>query len=784
MTSHSSGVPGEAARSARVAELRELGLAGIAELIEQLITPSWAVRRAVVAALAEARATATPLLCQALRKQRDNEARIAGLVDALSASKNHVDGAVLELLTDDDDAIVCDAVQILGRRESRNAVPALTQLLSHENDNVALAAVEALGRIGGRAALDSLLILTESGNFFRTFPTIDVLGRAGDSRVLPALLRLVADPLYGAEAARALGRVGDPSAIPTLLDHLNRAGDSVVRAIAAALLAIHAHSEQRFGTGLAVESLLLTSPRLAQLREQLTNSLKRADASEQLAVSQVLGWVGEENSVAALLPLLAATPPVAQAAAASLKKLGALAEPQLLEALRVSGSAERRILIPVLAGRRAAKNALISCLADEDATVRALACDGLARISDSTAAPAIFPLLGDDDTRVAQAALGAIQSLGSDETRRLTLALAGASSGEPRARRAALRIIGYFGYAEGLDALALAVHGEDEPTREAALASLPFLDHPNARALLLDAATHPSVRTRIAALRALGHGNGEPEAVERLRLALTDSDAWVRYYACQALGRLHVDDATEAIAGLLDDRSGQVRVAAVDALAHLRGPRAFEVLSRVVGSADAELHRAGLVALGISKRPEALPNLLLALESPIATTRLVALSALAELGFDETAPAIAARVLDEDEGVRVAALGFLAARTDATATRELLVLLSKDPGRQELIAALARPAPGRVEALARALTEADDEYASALVASLSRNAGEDARAALRAAFQSSHDAARRASAAALIAMQDPTSAPHLGAAALNDPDAEVRRICAAYLALS
>ncbi len=781
MSSPSTNPPGEAARSARVAELRELGLAGIPELIEQLVEPSWAIRRAVVAALAEARATATPLLVQALRSRRDNEARIAGLVDALSASKSHVDGAVLELLEDDNVAVVCDGAQILGRRESHNAVAALTRLLSHEDDNVALGAVEALGRIGGRAALDSLLVLAESGNFFRTFPTIDVLGRSRDSRVLPTLLRLVADPLYGAEAARALGRVGDPSAVPTLLEHLSRGGESLVRAIAAALLAIHVHSEQRFGTGLAVERLLIASPRLGELRAQLTASLKRADASEQLAVSQVLAWVGEESSVPALLPLLAAAPAVAQVAAASLKKLGALAEPQLLEALRVAGSAERRRLIPILSGRRAAKDALVACLTDEDSTVRALACDALARTSDSSAAPAIFSLLGDADARVAQAALGAIQSLGSDETRRLTLTLAGALSGDPRARRAALRIIGYFGYPEGLDALAVAVRGEDEPTREAALASLPFIDHSSARALLLDAASHASVRTRIAAIRALGHSGGESEVRDKVRAALTDSDAWVRYYACQALGRLHDDDATEAIASLLEDRSGQVRVAAVDALAHLRGPRAFEVLSSVVGSADPDLHRAGLVALGISKRREALPKLLEALDSPVAATRLVALSALAELGFAETASAIAERVVDSDEGVRVAAMGFLAARTDAAATLELLALLAKDPEKQDLIQALARPAPGRIDALTNALLEADDALAGALVASLSRNATDEARAALRAAFEAPHDAARRAAAAALIAMQDTQSAPRLAAAATNDPDAEVRRVCAAFL---
>ncbi len=141
-----------------------------------------------------------------------------GLVDALSSTENAIDALLLELAEDERVAVVCDAAQILGRRESARAVPTLKALTQHADDNVALAAVEALGRIGGKEALESLLVLAESRNFFRTFPTIDILGRSGDSRALKTLLALSVDPLYGAEAVRALGRLGDPSAVSSLLE--------------------------------------------------------------------------------------------------------------------------------------------------------------------------------------------------------------------------------------------------------------------------------------------------------------------------------------------------------------------------------------------------------------------------------------------------------------------------------------------------------------------------------------------------------------------------------------
>ncbi|HET7543183.1 MAG TPA: HEAT repeat domain-containing protein [Polyangiaceae bacterium] len=766
-------------RLSRVEALARAGVSALPQLIDELIDANWAVRRTIVAALAAQEPAAMPLLIETLRSARDNEAKIAGLVDALSTTQHPVDELVLALSRDANAAAVCDAAQILGRRESALAVPRLKELTEHADDNVALAAVEALGRIGGKEALETLLALAESRNFFRTFPTIDILGRSGDPRALQTLLKLAGDPLYCAEAVRALGRLGDPSAVPALLEQLARASGGFVAAIALSIVAIFEAAEQRFGSGATVERLLSGSAKVGEIRQRLLLALKRADAAEQLALSQILSWIGEESTVPVLLGLLRGAPAVAQAAALSLKRLGAIAEPQMLAAVQRGTSEERRLLIPLLAGKLSARDQLLACLSDEDPLVRAASCEALARTSDPAAVPAIFPLLADTDARVGQAALAAIQALGSDATRRL--ALDAASSANPRLRRSALRIIGYFGYPEGLPALLEASESTDEKLREAAIAGLPFIDDPRALSELLKAARHMSPRTRTLAVRALGHSTGGPRVLDQLRAALGDADAWVRYYACQALGRLRDDSATDRVALLLEDPFGQVRVAAVEALAHLRGARAFEILTGVLGTGDADLNRAALVAVGLSKRAEALPQLLTALSSTDAATRLVAVSALAELGVPDALPAIARATRDPDEGVRVAATGVLAARSDLAATNALIALLCDTPARQALIRALAKPAPDRCRAIASALGHADDAAAGALVAALARMQTDESLQTIRDAFTSDNDAARRAAAAALLALGDLPSKAQLERAALSDPDAEVRRICAASL---
>ena len=58
---------------------------GVQGLLAMLDDPSWSVRRAVVAALAAAGTSAVAPLVDVLRTRRDDEARIAATVDALSA---------------------------------------------------------------------------------------------------------------------------------------------------------------------------------------------------------------------------------------------------------------------------------------------------------------------------------------------------------------------------------------------------------------------------------------------------------------------------------------------------------------------------------------------------------------------------------------------------------------------------------------------------------------------------------------------------------------------------
>jgi HEAT repeat protein len=766
------------ARVEQVEALARQGRTGLPELLPLLDDPSWAVRRAVVAALARLGDDALAPLCGILRSQRNHEARLAAAVDAIAASSGNVLPSMVELASSSDQpAVICDALQVLGRRKERDGLKHIVPLAAHPDDNVAVAAIEAMGRIGGVETVEPLLAAVRSKNFFRTFPAIDALGRTRDPRAIEPLVALCADPLYAAEATRALGRSGQGAALLALARTLTKSSDSLVYTAAMALADLADHQEVTFGSSRsmteALRSVVLPSAASARVCE----SFSGASASEQIALARTLGWLGDDIAIGKLVELLDTDTPVAQAAAGALRMIGPEATPRLVAALRGADSGRRARLLPLVGFERVAVDEIVACLEDPDPAVRTLACDALARAGNTSVVRHLFRLLGDPDVRVAQAASASVQSLGSLDTKRL--ALEQARSGDPRTRRASLRIVSYFGYPEGLDVLVGAVGDPDERIREAALGGLPMIEDPRATRAMLSAASHTSPKTRAAAVRALGSTSSAGEIVEALRGALADKDAWVRYYACQSLAKLRVREAADEIVARIGDEAGQVRVAAVEALAHLRDPRALRALTQAAEGPDPDLRRAALLGLGAVRDPGTFPILRAALSSPDSATRLVAVSALAEFDLPEVVSLLGHVATDSHAGVSATAIGFLSTRPGEPATKVLIELLANAGVRERSLAALSVALDGRTETILSALEGAGEDMAGWLVSALVRMRRPSALAAIAAVLTFENVHARRAAATALAASGTREALDALRHYAATDLDPEVRRIATA-----
>jgi HEAT repeat protein len=767
----------EAERLEQIARLAQRGEVGA--LMPLLDDPNWATRRAVVAALAAGGPATLKPLCNSLRNARDSEGRIAAVVDALSAATADPVPLLTAMVDDADAAVLADIAQILGRRRSVAALPTVAALSRHQNDNVAVAAIEALGRIGGRAAVESLVDAVKSGNFFRVFPAIDVLGRSGDPRAVGPLTELLGQPQYAAEAVRALGRTGDIAAVAPLTRYMAGASAAGVRLGAEALSDLHQGYRDRFDDAGPVEAAIKAGAGAAGISRHLSRALAEGDPTEQAAICFVLGVLQDPSTTAALTALLDGPPLVAAAAAAALGGLAHQGNDHVLEDIRAGGARHRKALLPHVSGVGAAAN-VVACLRDEDPDVRVLACEALGRMGAVGEVAALFPVLGDPDTRVCYAAVAAIQSLGSVETERL--ALEAARAPDVRIRRAAIRILTYFGSSSALEVFLSALDDPDERVREAAVQGLPLMDDPRAFEALLACAKSSAEKTRAAAMRSLGQSMGDLRASAYLMKGIRDPDPWVRYYACQSLGKVAFEPAAAAIIHLLQDPAGQVRIAAIEALSCLKSAPAIEALSQAATDPDEDVQRAAIVGLGVARHASALPLVIQATRAASPATRLVALSALA--GFRDPAVLVAFRdaACDPDESVRKAAIGFLAAMKGIAATRVLAGLLGTVAETDRVLAALALHVEGRVTGLVVALEEADDETAPYLVSALARLRRPEANAALVGAMTMANLAARKAVPSALAVLRDGEAVSALLRAAAEDQEPEVRQICSLLLA--
>jgi HEAT repeat protein len=772
-----AGAKTDAQQLERVERLAGAGEAAIPELLAGLTEPSWVVRRAVIAALARAGDAAVEPLAALLTTRRDDETRIAAVMDALAASTGDATGALEALAGADDPAIVADAVLVLGRRPDP-PIAVLARLTAHPNDNVAVAAIEALGRTGSRAAVEPLVAAVRTGSFFRRFPAIDVLGRTGDPRAVPPLAALVSEPPYEREAIRALGRTGERSAVAPLTSVLATRSHSYARLAALSLVALHDRHEQQFGGTAPIDAAIRAASAGDAAVRRLTELLAGADTNEAVAICRLLGVIGGASAAPVLTRLLDAAPEVAAAAADALPRLGVDPAAGLVEAIRESGSAQRRALLPLVTNATGAA-AVIACLHDPDADVRVLACEVVARLGTTAALGDLFPLLVDPSPAVAVAALAAVQAVGGADAERL--AIEAARAGAPAMRRAALRVLAYFGSKAAVDLFVGALDDPDPRVVETAVQGLPLLDDPRATDALLAAARSEAAGVRGAAMRAMAQCNSDLQVAPPLLVGLHDPDPWVRYYACQSLGRLGCEAATRRITERLEDEAGQVRVAAVEALSHLRGDVALEALQKAAGAADADVRRAAIVGLGITGRPEALPILLAGARSPDAATRLVAVSSLAGFEGREALASLTAAAADPEETVRLAAIGYLAGREGVEAAQVLVDLLSTTTAVDRVQAALSMHVRGRIEGIVLALERADDELAPRLTSALARMRRRAATGALVSALHSANVCARKAAAATLAAVGTTQAVSALERASTEDPDPEVRTICSLLL---
>lgn len=309
------------------------------------------------------------------------------------ASEGSLDQAVGPLaraLTDNDPVVRYYAAEALAGIGVKS-VPSLIDILRANREADRDRAARVLWRIGGPAVDPLLAVLQERGSTAEMrAAAAHTLGLIGDARATKGLASLLKDDRYFVrhEAAIALGHVGAP-VLELLLEMANSSTPSTREA--------------------AIEALGSSSSTRAL--DRVIEALSDQNANVRAAAVRALGESASERAAAPLMGVLRdETSTFRQQAAASLARLGTVAMPSLIRALKDPKPSVRQLVAQSLGeiGSKDAVQSLIELITTDQSGARPEAIEALGKIGDPAAIAPILSVLRSGSVAVRKRAVAAL----------------------------------------------------------------------------------------------------------------------------------------------------------------------------------------------------------------------------------------------------------------------------------------------------------------------------------------------------------------------------------------
>ena len=376
------------------------------------------------------------------------------------------------------------AAEALGKLQDVRAIEPLTIALKDEDKDVRRAAAEALDSLHWQPHKDEA-----SAYYWISKKNIAPCAEIGEPALFP-LIRVLAERNQAdcRVAVEALGKIGDPRAIPALISLLREAGWGFVGNAATEALS------QMGSEGV----------------DQVLDLLRDPATDVRLAAVRALGGIGDPEAVEPLKNALNdSDKDVRQAAAVALGKLGAPAVDSLIAAIPDKAVAAHAIqALGTIVDPRAIPP-LIAALRDEDYGVRAAAVEAIGRY-DKTAVDPLVEALHDPQKDARRSAAEALDNLGwqpktdatgayywiakqnfdrcaSLKTAAVEPLLSMLKDSDSEIRKASVVCLGKIRDKRILDPLIAALKDPHPPVREAAAEVLGLLNDDRAVPPLLDA---------------------------------------------------------------------------------------------------------------------------------------------------------------------------------------------------------------------------------------------------------------------------------------------------------
>ncbi len=484
---------------------------------------------------------------------------------------------LLDALPNAPAASLPDLARVVGWLEGATTARALAQILSQPAARREV--VEALVRHGHHVT-DLLITHLQDPDAETRQTVVLALGRIGDPTAVPALIKLLAfDSDLLVPTAGALAQIGDRRAFEPLLELLGHPHAVVRQAVISAINSL-GHPEM---PARAAHLLQDENPRVRE------------------SAARIAGYFGYDECVDLLFAACRdADAAVRQAAVENIVYL------------------EDERVVPTLT----------AVLGEDEASVRQAAVRALVFVEPRAAWPLLLAALEDDATWVRYFAARVLGQIGFVEAWQPLARLAQADPAF-QVRVAAMEGLGALGGVTAVTVLAPFIEAEEPDLARAAVTALGQVAHPAALPPLLSALRHDRPELRLHAISALEQRGGQGTAGALQWTAATDEDESVVQAALTALAELGTAAAVAALVAFTANPAR--RELCVAALAGL-GETQIDWVARGLAHEKTAVRRAVVDALARMKHPYATEQLKQALQDEDTAVRLAAESALAVLG--------------------------------------------------------------------------------------------------------------------------------------------------------
>jgi HEAT repeat protein len=570
-------------------------------------------------AIAEASRTVDPEdLIKAMGEQ-ENHVRRNAAIGALTQGGARTIPSLIRALHDKDPEVVLFAVGVLGKTRDPAAIPHLVSMIDHEDINVAQAAIDSLSQLRPMLAVDALVGVLDRDPWLR-FAAVHALGEIGDPRAIRSLVPLLEDETVRDAVIEALGKIGSVDSLATLSTLLRESQDSVsfavcLRAIGEVLANYpNEHALRNVTEWVKLQSDASSSSELqSRLLEVLapedndgTNDEPDAMAAKGAAASVVRAL--RLRPLYTSLVLAGRHPMLREMLQFCVVSIGPDTAPSLrlglehpnhhvaLVACRCVGTMGLTEFAPKL-------EALVTHPSEE---LRIAAIDSLSRLHAVKAIKTIVQQLTDPSVTVQKAARAALSSMESEEVTSQLLFV----KVDPVARRGALEVMQTNPNPRQLAFIRAALTDPQPDVRCAAILALAAQPRHEMLKPLEPLLNDPVLAVRRVAVNVLG--KTRDARVRELLLAQIERDPGTRAEAILAVSKVGDASVAPHLIEIFDRESEPVRLAIIEALAELKQPLAEPMLVRLLADGSPNIRRAVVKALLAFASPAAMRHVVTA----------------------------------------------------------------------------------------------------------------------------------------------------------------------------